>query len=414
VEKIGRYVIERQLGQGALATVHLGKDEKLHRQVAIKVLSASGEQDDLRRRFQLEARAIAALKHENIVQLFDYADEDSRSLFLVMEYVPGKPVSAFLDQRGPLSEQTALCIGHQLVQALEHAHSHHVVHRDVKPSNVLLHDGRVVLIDFGGIKVIDSTGVLGKEYNDSHTRAVGTPGFMAPEQFEGRDIDERTDIFALGALLYNVTTDALPYHGSDLDKFYEAVAAGRYRDPRDYQPLLTSGFCALLGDCMAAKSSERLQSAAVVRKRIEELLAAHGVTDPKADLAAYARDPSRAAVPQQNQSVQALLRDLKLALFRELQAAVREKDGRRAQSVIRRMQRIVPIDDEEAASKLHRRQQILRGSRRRLGPLWYGLGMLTGVLVTALLIRYLVLDDAQLISSWLCEQGFVGFGRVLP
>lgn len=363
-----------------MATVYLARDEKLARSVALKVLSVEVGDPDVKRRFHLEARAIANLDHPNIIELFDYSDDDAPVLYLVMEYVPGLSTAHLLAERGPTSEQTALCIGHEIAAALEHAHTAGIVHRDIKPSNVLLHDGRVVLIDFGVMKVIDESSALRRGDEQSVTRPVGTPGFMAPEQFLGRKIDERTDVFAVGALLYNLVTDALPYHGTGLESAYDAVKRGRFTDPRALQPLLTVGFCELLADCVAADPGARLPSATALRQRIGALLEAHGVTDVRAELRTYEADPGHTATAQQARSADVLLRELKSALLRELQAATRDKDEAHAKHLVHQLRTAAQLeerrreDDGDTA-----RHRVLRGSPRRRAA-WILAGFFAGLL----------------------------------
>src|SRR4051812_43471524 len=194
-----------------MGKVYLATDPKLGRQVAIKVLAQVGPDDNIRQRFRLEARAIAALKHPNIVELYDYSGEAAEDLFLVMEYVPGASLDQLQRQHGNMSEPTVLCIAHELCLALTHAHANQVVHRDLKPENILLSQGRVVLTDFGVVKALARSSALGISRVRTRTQVLGTPGFMAPEQFSGRLIDHRTDIFSLGAVMYCLATGKLPY-----------------------------------------------------------------------------------------------------------------------------------------------------------------------------------------------------------
>ena len=152
--QIDRYEIQRLIGKGAMGKIYLARDPKLGRDVAIKVLNSVSAKAETRERFRMEARAIAALRHPNIVELYDFSGTHAEDLFLVMEYVPGRTLHDHINERGAMSEVTTLCIGHELVLALEHAHEQNVVHRDLKPENVLLFNGRVVLTDFGIVKEI--------------------------------------------------------------------------------------------------------------------------------------------------------------------------------------------------------------------------------------------------------------------
>ena len=281
---IDRYRIDRLLGQGAMGRVYLATDPKLNREVALKILAAKVD-ERTRERFELEARAIAALKHPNIVELYDYSGHQGNDLYLVLEYVPGKNLYDTLLQRGPMRERTALCVGHELSLALQHAHRFKVVHRDIKPENIMLHRGRVVLADFGVIKVLEASDLLGVDEIASHTQAIGTPGFMAPEQLEGRNIDHRCDIFAVGAVLYNLTTGHLPYESavSEDGRF----GRGDFVDPRTYVPTLSEEFVELVRRCVAIKPKERVGDPEELRDAILRGLAQHRVVEVRQVLEDY-------------------------------------------------------------------------------------------------------------------------------
>src|SRR5690606_1445173 len=170
-----------------MGKVYLATDPKFKRQVALKLLPGSSfTNEKIKERFLREARTIAALKHPNIVQLYDHSSNDAPEPFLAMEYLNGTPLDLLVAQHGPLSEPTALCVAHELCLALTHAHGKHVIHRDIKPQNVMLQEGRVVLMDFGVMKAMADDSPLGAGAARSLTQALGTPGFMAPEQFIGK------------------------------------------------------------------------------------------------------------------------------------------------------------------------------------------------------------------------------------
>ena len=279
---IDRYRIERLLGEGGMGRVYLAKDPKLGRDVAVKVI-ASNVDERTRERFELEARAIAVLKHPNIVELYDYSGHPE--LFLVLEYVPGRNLYEYLLERGPLPEVVALCIGHELSLALCHARRFKVVHRDIKPENVLLSRGRVVLADFGVIKVLEASDLLGVDDVASQTQTLGTPGFMAPEQLEGRNIDHRTDIFAVGAVLYNLATGQLP------------IERGAYADPRGYRAGLSDAFVKVLETCCALKAKSRYDEPSELRDVLLAALAEHGITEVRKVLEEWETSEAAPRVP---------------------------------------------------------------------------------------------------------------------
>lgn len=334
--KIDRYEVEKLIGQGAMGKVFLAADPKIGRQVAIKVLATSGADAQMQQRFRLEARAIAALKHPNIVELYDYSGEEAADLFLVMEYVDGRSLDAFLRQFGVMSEPTALCMAHELCLALAHAHRLQIVHRDLKPENVLLAHGRVVLTDFGIVKALATSASLGISRVRTKTQVLGTPGFMAPEQFAGKQIDARTDIFALGALLYCLATDRVPFEGESVDDVYNNLRRGKFEDPRKHNALLSPGFCALVERCLSPRPRDRYESADELRAQILTLLGSHGVTEVRQELVLYEQNPSAYAIEQRQRSVEVLLRDLKVAL--------KDRDEDMAKSIIHWVQSLAPLD----------------------------------------------------------------------
>ncbi len=397
--RIERYEVEKLIGQGAMGKVYLARDPKIGREVAIKVLATGAGDEVVRQRFRLEARAIAALKHPNIVELYDYSGEAASDLYLVMEYVAGLSLEALQRQHGNMSEPTALCMAHELCLALTHAHAHQVVHRDIKPENVLLSGGRVVLTDFGVVKAVAKSARLGVSRVRSRTQVLGTPGFMAPEQFSGRGIDARTDIFALGALLYCLTTGKVPYEGSAVDVLYENLKAGRYKDPRSLQKMLSPGFCELIDRCLAPRPKDRFGSAEEARGQILALLASHGVTEVRQELSLYEKSPATYAIEQRQRSVEVLLRDLKLAL--------RDQDVDMANAIIGWVQALAPLDKRMldvtgVGLDSFRRPVVRRESRpgRRWGLLLLGvvLGALGGF-AAALIVG--ALPPAQ--RMWLNE-----------
>ncbi len=320
-----------------MGKVYLADDPKLNRQVAIKVLTAGANDESFRHRFRIEAKAIATLKHPNIVELYDYSGEDAADLYLVMEFVPGLSLFHMLAHRGPLSEATVVCIGHELALALEHAHAHHVVHRDIKPENIMLNKGRVVLTDFGVVKAFDRDNPLGTHADRTLTQVLGTPGFMSPEQFIGKNIDARTDIFSAGVVLYNLTTSHLPFEAPTVEGMFSRLRRGKYADPREYNDQLSAQFADLLSKCLATKPKDRWPSAAQMRDALLECLTFHGVKEVRQELAKYDKNPAGHAVEQRERRLDVLVRDLKVAL--------KDHNRQRARSLIQMIQALAPAED---------------------------------------------------------------------
>ena len=214
-ENLGHYRIVEKLSEGGWGTVYLAHDERLDRDVALKVLSVGtlANEDD-RKRFRKEALTLAKLNHTNIGQIYDF-DTQAGVDFLVMEYVSGGTLSRQI--AGPaLSEKEVAGLGMQIAQALEEAHEYGIIHRDLKPANIAVTPkGQVKVLDFGLAKLFDpSRGGLKAEtltqsVDDPHL--VGTLPYMAPEQVSGERMDARTDIYALGVVLYEMATRQRPF-----------------------------------------------------------------------------------------------------------------------------------------------------------------------------------------------------------
>jgi serine/threonine protein kinase len=381
-----RYRVERVLGEGGVSNVYLAYDSKFNRKVAVKVLKIQNDNIDVRNRFQMEARAIAELQHPNIVHMYDYSDPDTTPFYQVMEYLPGKPLDVLLDENGPFSEQTALCIGLGVAQAVAYAHERNVIHRDIKPGNVMLHDGKVKLLDFGAIKVLVANQTLGVEKATDTTIAIGTPGFMAPEQYRGKAIDARTDIYAFGVLLYNLVTNSLPQEGideHDFERLYTATIRGRNRDPRFYQPFLSAGFCALVDDCINPSPARRLQDMLAVIERIELLAAHHGITDTTAELEAFSRSPEKTEELQQRRSSGQIEHELEHALLRELLTAVKHQREDQIRVLLARLETIATSETLRRAGLPAATVNLFTKTQRRARWRWLLVGLLGGLLLGA-------------------------------
>jgi eukaryotic-like serine/threonine-protein kinase len=207
----GRYVVERELGQGGMATVYLAKDLKHNRPVALKVLKPELAAVVGAERFLSEIETTANLQHPHILALFDSGEADS-FLFYVMPYLDGETLQSRIQREGQLPVQEAVQIATDVAEALDHAHRHGVIHRDIKPANILLQDGRPVVADFGIALAVSSAG--GGRLTETGL-SLGTPYYMSPEQATGdRDVDARSDVYSLACVVYEMLTGEPPYTGS--------------------------------------------------------------------------------------------------------------------------------------------------------------------------------------------------------
>jgi eukaryotic-like serine/threonine-protein kinase len=203
----GRYRLEAKLGSGGMSTVYLARDETLDRPVAVKVMHREmSEQEDQLQRFRQEARAVAKLTHPNVVSVID-AGEDGGYPYIVFEYVKGETLKQRIGRIGALDTQEAIAYAIEVGRGLGVAHARNMVHRDIKPQNVLIdEEGRAKLTDFGISRQLEQDGVT------ATGRVLGTTDYVAPEQAMGKDVDPRSDIYSLGVVLYEMLVGQVPFH----------------------------------------------------------------------------------------------------------------------------------------------------------------------------------------------------------
>ena len=229
---LGHYRIIEKIGAGGMGEVYLARDERLQRDVAIKILPAGTLADETARaRFRKEALALSRLNHPNIATVHDFDTSDGVD-FLVMEYIRGVTLNERLTQ-GPLPEKDVIRLGTQLAEGLEAGHKENVIHRDIKPGNIRVTlDGRAKILDFGLAKVVRPAGETAIADSLSETGTVGTLPYMAPEQVRGRQVDARTDIWALGTVLYEMATGRRPFLENDAFRLGTAILESAAPSPR--------------------------------------------------------------------------------------------------------------------------------------------------------------------------------------
>ena len=240
---LGRYEVIEQLGQGSMGVVYRARDPLLDRDVAIKrILVQAGEGPaaaEFRDRFFREARAAGRLSHPGIVTVFDVTEHEGTP-FLVMEYVAGRTLLSILEGGERVSLDYACDVGIQLAEALDYAHRNGVIHRDIKPANILVTgDGRIKIADFGVAKLIESQ-------LTAKGQLLGTPAFMAPEQFIGMPIDFRSDLFSAGVVIYYMTTGEKPFAGDTIIGVQYKVIHTDPVEPRKLNPLIPPGLDAII------------------------------------------------------------------------------------------------------------------------------------------------------------------------
>src|SRR5687767_13127548 len=229
----GRYTVDREIGRGGMATVYLARDVRHNRAVALKVLNPELGAVLGVERFLAEIEVTANLQHPNLLPLFD-SGEASGMLFYVMPFVQGESLRARLDREKQLPVDEAIRITTAIAGALDYAHRHKVIHRDLKPENILLHEGQPMVADFGIALAVSKAG--GSRITQTGL-SLGTPQYMSPEQATGdRVIDGRTDIYSLGAVLYEMLTGEPPHTGNTSQAIIARMLTEKPRSVRTTRP----------------------------------------------------------------------------------------------------------------------------------------------------------------------------------
>lgn len=281
-----------------MATVYRARDKRLGREVAVKIIHRHlRENKEVGQRFASEARAVAKVKHPGVVEVYDVSEDDAEERYLVVELIRGKTLRQLLTDEGYLPAETAAAIGIELAMALEHAHGLGVIHRDVKPENVLLRtvpEGRgsgehseklVKLTDFGIAKLLDAQGVT------STGQVLGSPAHMAPEQIEGGDVSARSDVFGLGVLLYECMVGKLPFDGKNPAQVLRRVLEGAFTPTERARPTIGAGLGAVVDRALAKEAKDRFASTQDVADALRAELLLLGFDDPPSEVAAFLHEP---------------------------------------------------------------------------------------------------------------------------
>lgn len=282
-----RYELIERVGDGGMATVYRAVDLQLRRDVAIKVMHPHlAARLDARNRFSREAQNIARLKHPNIVDVYDFSVSSDETSFIVTEFVHGETVSAYTAAHGPFMPQAAALIGHAIAGALVHAHAAGIVHRDIKPDNLMVsRDGQIKLMDFGIATAVDMEGMT------ATGAIVGSPAHMAPEQIEGEELDHRCDIFALGIILYFLATRRLPFAAANAHALFRQILEGQFELPSRHNPQVDRQFEAIVLQCMARHRADRYSSALDLQAALQAYLRQFRISDVATLLPRFLQQP---------------------------------------------------------------------------------------------------------------------------
>jgi CHASE2 domain-containing sensor protein len=283
VEKpmLGRYQVEKELGKGAMGIVYLGKDPKIGRVVAIKTMALSQEFDpdelkDVKERFFREAETAGRLTHPNIVTIYD-AGEEHDLAYIAMEFLKGKDLTPYIKPESLLPMPKVLSIFARVSEALAYAHKNSVVHRDVKPANIMyeLESDTVKVTDFGIARITDSS-------KTKTGMVLGTPSYMSPEQLSGQKIEGRSDLFSLGVALYQMICGKLPFQGDSMAQLMFKIANEAHADIRTHNSKLPACVAAIVNKALAKDPAQRWQDGEMMAKALRLCLQSLSAARPAA------------------------------------------------------------------------------------------------------------------------------------
>lgn len=318
---LDKYEVGEEIGHGGMATVYRARDRRLDRDVAIKVIHRHlRENAEVAARFVSEARAVAKLKHPNIVEVYDVSDETDAERYLVVELVRGTTLRRLLHTHGHMPAEIAAVVAIEIAEGLQHAHEHGVIHRDVKPENVLVEPpaavagrkdsqertadqqrARIKITDFGIAKLLDVQGVT------STGQVLGSPAHMAPEQIEGGDVTVRSDVFGLGVLLYECAVGKLPFDGKNPAQVLRRVLDGKYVPAERARPTVGTAFSKIIDRALARDPNERFASVADFVAALRDELVRSGFDHPERELAECLVDPAAFAAAYEPRIVELLI-----------------------------------------------------------------------------------------------------------
>lgn len=278
---VGKYKLEELIGRGGMAEVYKARHPDLGREVAIKILHPFyTEETDFIQRFRREAQAIAAVSHPNIVQIYDFDVTEDGLYYLVMAYVPGQSLEDYLKNKDvPLAATETLHLFSQIAKAVDAAHAKGIIHRDIKPANILIGENdHVYLSDFGIARLVGGaklteTGLM-----------TGTPAYMSPEQMRGHSVTHKTDIYALGVLLYEMFTGSLPYKGDTAAAIVISLATQDPTPPRNIVPSLPPEVERIILQAISKEPADRFESGQAMLLALQAVLAGDVSTEVRTHL----------------------------------------------------------------------------------------------------------------------------------
>jgi serine/threonine protein kinase len=276
-ETIGAYKVLKEIGKGGMGRVYMALQPSLNRTVVIKEMSR-GLSSDAQARFKREAILCANLHHQNIVEIYDYFKEGGAN-YLVMEYVEGIDLDEVIKRASPMHPDTAAAIAHEICQALACAHHNNIIHRDIKPKNVLISkDGAVKLTDFGVARDVDAPDLT------TPGMIIGTPFYMSPEQASGAKVSFQSDVYSMGIVLYEMLTAKKPFTGDKSQGIIAKICRGNYRSPFWLDPHHSARLSHIINRAMKRSARRRYKTAEEMLKDLKHYLGWKHQASVEADL----------------------------------------------------------------------------------------------------------------------------------
>jgi len=265
----GRYQVVKELGRGAMGLVYQAHDPEIDRLIAIKALREDRlTSDSFVKRFLKESRAIGRLSHPNIVAVYDVG-QDHGTVYIAMEFLEGKPLDSLLAEK-QFSISEIVNLGIQAAETLDYANQKGIVHRDVKPSNIILQaNGQIKITDFGIAHIEDPSAPVQTQAGE----ILGTPAYMSPEQVLSQPIDGRSDLFSLGIILYELSAGKRPFSGANLAAIFQSITRENPPPPSQINPSLPQDFSQIVMKCLAKKPEERFQTGQALAASLKSFLA---------------------------------------------------------------------------------------------------------------------------------------------
>lgn len=282
-----RYQMKRELGQGGMSVVYLAFDERLKREVALKVLHPHlATREDSRRRFLQEATAIARLEHPHILKIYDYASPEEERSYIVSQRIKGVTLKQWMDEQPPLPCEVVSLLALPIFEALAHAHDHNIIHRDVKPENIMIQeeDGAPILMDFGIAHLVDA------ETLTATGAVIGSPAHMAPEVVNGEPLTASADLFSMGTVLYWMCCGSLPFVAPNPAALFRRILEARFDPLLERRPDTFAPFARLIERCMKREPVARPKNALEIATELYQQLADIGLADYQHELRSLSED----------------------------------------------------------------------------------------------------------------------------